>query len=327
MSAYILRRLLALVPTVLLITVLGFIIMELPPGDYVDRYILQQQAQGNTGIADQETMLRVRFGLDKPAPMRFTHWLGDFVRGDFGDSLAQNRPVRTIIGERLLLTFVVSFCAFLLSWGIGIPLGIYSATHQYSKGDNFLTVTAFLGLGLPDFLIALLFLVLAWRVSGDVLTGLFSSEFTTAPWSWAKFLDLLRHLWIPVLAVILTGTAWVMRVMRGNLLDVLNSNYIQAARARGVPEHVVVWKHGVRNALHPLVSALGQTLVWLVNGFTITSIVLDLPTIQTVYLNATLSQDIFLGGTILILIGLLVVVGTFLADILLAWLDPRIRFS
>ncbi len=327
MGIYILRRLLTLIPTLFLITVLGFIIMELPPGDYVDRYILQQQAQGNTGIADQETMLRVRFGLDKPAPVRFVSWLADFAHGDFGDSLNQNRPVRTIIGERLLLTFVVSFCAFLLSWGIGIPLGIYSATHQYSKGDNILTVTTFLGLGLPDFLIALIFLVLAWRVSGDVLTGLFSSEFTTAAWSWAKFQDLLRHLWIPVLAVIITGTAWVMRVMRGNLLDVLNSNYIQAARARGVPERVVIWKHGVRNALHPLVSALGQTLVWLVNGFTITSIVLDLPTIQTVYLNATLSQDIFLGGTILILIGLLVVTGTFLADILLAWLDPRIRFS
>lgn len=327
MGAYILRRLLTLVPTVFLITVLGFIIMELPPGDYVDRYILQQQAQGNTGIAAQEEMLRIRFGLDKPPFVRFVSWLADFAHGDFGNSLDQNRPVGTIIGERLLLTFTVSFCAFLLSWGIGIPLGIYSATHQYGKGDNILTVIAFLGLGLPDFLIALIFLVLAWQISGDVLTGLFSSEFAVAPWSPAKFLDLLRHLWIPVVAVIVTGTAWVMRVMRGNLLTVLNSNYIMAARARGVPERVVIWKHGVRNALHPLVSALGQTLVWLVNGFTITSMVLDLPTIQTVYLNATLSQDIFLGGTILILIGLLVVLGTFLADILLAWLDPRIRYS
>lgn len=327
MRAYILHRLVSLAPTVFLITLLGFVIMELPPGDYVDRFVLQQQAQGNTGVADQAAMLRVRFGLDKPAHIRFLHWLGDFAQGDFGNSLAQNRPVRTIIGERLLLTFVVSFCAFLLSWGIGIPLGIYSATHQYSKGDNALTALAFLGLGLPDFLIALVFVVLAWQLSGDVLTGLFSSEYTIAAWSPAKVWDLLRHLWIPVLAVIVTGTAWVMRVMRGNLLNVLNANYIVAARARGVPERVIVWKHGVRNALHPLVSALGETLVWLINGFTITSIVLDLPTIQTVYLDATLSQDIFLGGTILILIGLLVVLGTFLADILLAWLDPRIRLS
>ncbi len=327
MRAYILHRLVSLAPTVFLITLLGFVIMELPPGDYVDRFILQQQAQGNTGVEDQAEMLRARFGLDKPAHIRFLHWLGNFAQGDFGNSLAQNRPVRTIIGERLLLTFVVSFCAFLLSWGIGIPLGIYSATHQYSKGDNALTALAFLGLGLPDFLIALVFVVLAWQLSGDVLTGLFSSEYTIAAWSPAKVWDLLRHLWIPVLAVIVTGTAWVMRVMRGNLLSVLNANYIVAARARGVPERVIVWKHGVRNALHPLVSALGETLVWLINGFTITSIVLDLPTIQTVYLDATLSQDIFLGGTILILIGLLVVLGTFMADILLAWLDPRIRLS
>ncbi|ETW92211.1 MAG: hypothetical protein ETSY2_54125, partial [Candidatus Entotheonella gemina] len=199
--------------------------------------------------------------------------------------------------------------------------------HQYSRGDHFLTTVAFVGLGLPDFLLALAFLVLAWILSGEVLTELFSSEYISAPWSFAKFLDLLKHVWIGVLAVIATGTAWVMRVMRGNLLNVLGSNYILAARAKGIPERVVIWKHGVRNALHPLVMALGTTLAWLINGFTITSVVLDLPTIQTVYLNATLQQDVFLGGTILILIGVLVLIGTLLADILLAWLDPRIRFE
>jgi peptide/nickel transport system permease protein len=235
--------------------------------------------------------------------------------------------VRQILAERLPLTLAVSIGAFILSWGIGIPLGVYSATHQYSKGDNLLTTIAFIGLGLPDFLLALFFLVAAWMLSGEVLTGLFSTEYAAAPWSFAKLIDLLKHVWIAILAVIITGTAWVMRVMRGNLLNVLGTNYILAARAKGIPEHVVIWKHGVRNALHPLVMALGTTLAWLINGFTITSVVLDLPTIQTVYLNATLQQDIYMAGTVLVMIGFLVLIGTLLADILLAWLDPRIRFE
>ncbi len=328
MGKYIVQRIISLIPTLFLIAVVGFVIMELPPGDYVTSYILREQAQGNIGIRDQEDELRTRFGLDKPIHIRFVNWFVRFMQGDFGDSFEHRRPVvREVIGERLFMTFTVSMGAFILSWGIGIPLGIYSAIHQYSRGDHFLTTIAFLGLGLPDFLLALLFLVFAWLLSGEVLTGLFSSEFATAPWSLAKVLDLLKHIWIPILAVIITGTAWVMRVMRGNLLNVLGTNYILAARAKGIPERVVIWKHGVRNALHPLVMALGQTLAWLVNGFTITSIVLDLPTVQLVYLNATLQQDVFLGGTILILIGFLILIGTLLADILLAWLDPRIRFD
>jgi peptide/nickel transport system permease protein len=327
MVRYIIQRLFVIIPTLFLVALLGFIIMEAPPGDYVEIYILQQEAQGNTSVREQEAELRARFGLDQPAAVRFFVWLGDLAQGDFGDSFVQRRPVREVLAERLPLTLVVSLGAFLLSWGIGIPLGIYSATHQYSRGDNFLTTVAFIGLGLPDFLLALAFLVLAWSLSGQVLTGLFSSEYASAPWSFAKLMDLLQHVWIGVLAVILTGTAWVMRVMRGNLLNVLGTNYILAARAKGIPEHVVIWKHGVRNALHPLVMALGQTLAWLINGFTITSVVLDLPTIQTVYLNATMQQDIYLAGTILVLIGFLIMIGTLLSDILLAWLDPRIRYD
>lgn len=327
MTRYIIMRLLTMLPTLFLISVVGFVIMELPPGDYVDIYILQQESQGNTTARAQEDELRARFGLDKPIHIRFVNWMSDFVRGDFGDSFIQRRPVREIIAERIGLTLAVSLVAFLLSWGIGIPLGIYSATHQYSRGDHALTTVAFIGLGLPDFLLALGFLVLAWVVSGEVLTGLFSQEYATAPWSFYKFIDLLKHIWIAALAVVVTGTAWVMRVMRANLLNVLGSNYIVVARAKGIPERVVIWKHGVRNALHPLVMSLGTTLAWLINGFTITSIVLDLPTIQTVYLGATLQQDIYLGGTILILIGVLILIGTLMADILLAWLDPRIRFQ
>ena len=327
MGKYILRRLLSMIPTLFFITIFGFLVMEAPAGDYVTSYITRQYGQGNTAAAAMEDELRVQLSLDKPIYERFISWLMRFAQGDFGDSFAQRRPVSTIINERIGLTVAVSLVTFLISWGIGIPLGVYSATHQYSRADNFLTTVTFVGLGLPDFLLALAFLIVGWQLTGEVLTGLQSNSFLDAPMSIAKVLDFLKHLWIPVLAVVVTGTAWVMRVMRGNLLDQLGKNYIMTLRAKGVPENVVIWKHAVKNALHPLVAALGQTLAFLINGFTITSIVLDLPTIQTVYLNATLEQDVFLGGTILILIGFLVLIGTLMADIFLAWLDPRIRYE
>ncbi|HQY93389.1 ABC transporter permease, partial [Caldilinea sp.] len=256
---------------------------------------------------------------------RYGLWLSRFVRGDFGDSFEFRRPATEIIGSRLGVTLTISICAFLISWGIGIPLGIYSATHQYSRTDNFLTTVTFIGLGIPDFLLGLLLLVTVWMLTGEVLTGMNSSSYASAPWSVGKVLDFLKHLWIPVTAVVITGTAWIMRVMRGNLLDQLGRPYVTALRARGLPERVVIYKHAVRNALHPLVMSLGQTLAWLISGFTIISLVLDLPTIQSIYLRAMLQQDVYLGGTILILIGVLILIGTLLADILLAWLDPRIR--
>ena len=327
MSRYILRRVISVVPTLFLITLFGFLVMEAPAGDYVTSYIDRQFGHGNTAAADIEDDLRELLALDRPITERFFSWVGRFAQGDFGDSFELARPVSDIINDRIGLTLTISLATFLISWGIGIPLGVYSATHQYSRTDNFLTTVTFVGLGLPDFLLALAFLILGWQLTGEVLTGLQSPQFIEAPWSIEKLLDLLQHMWIPVLAVVVTGTAWVMRVMRGNLLDQLGRNYIVTLRAKGVPERVVIWKHAVKNALHPLVAALGQTLAWLINGFTITSIVLDLPTIQTTYLNATLQQDVFLAGTILILIGFLVLIGTLLADIFLAWLDPRIRYA
>ena len=204
---------------------------------------------------------------------------------------------------------------------------MYSATHQYSKADNFLTTLSFIGLGLPDFLIALAFLVFAWQLNGEVLTGLQSSEYIGKPFSIGLLLDFLKHLWLPVTAVVLTGMAWVMRVMRANLLNELGKNYVTALRAKGLPERTVIWKHAFRNALHPLIGALSQTLAFLVNGFVITSVVLDLPTIQVTYLDATQAQDLYLAGTILTFIGFLVLLGTLVSDLLLAWLDPRIRFA
>ena len=327
MGRYILRRVIALAPTLFLITLFGFLVMEAPAGDFVTSYIVREYGHGNTAAAEIEDQLREFLALDQPVHLRFVSWLGRFAQGDFGDSFELRRPVRDILNDRIGLTLIISLATFAISWGIGIPLGVYSATHQYSKADNFLTTVTFVGLGLPDFLLALAFLILGWQLTGEVLTGLQSVEFLDQPWSFAKLLDLLQHMWIPVLAVVVTGTAWVMRVMRGNLLDQLGRNYIVTLRAKGVPERVVIWKHAVKNALHPLIAALGQTLAWLINGFTITSIVLDLPTIQTVYLNATLQQDVYLAGTILILIGFLVLIGTLMADIMLAWMDPRIRYE
>ena len=327
MTRYFMRRLLQFIPSMILIAFVGFLIMELPPGDYVSNYIRGQALAGNRNSVSQETTMREQFGLDQPFLIRFATWTVNLIRGDFGISLATGTPVSEIIGSKLGATVVVSFLAFVISWGLGIALGVYSATHQYSKTDNFLTTISFVGLGLPDFLIALAFLVFAWRLNGEVLTGLQSPQFIGQPFSFALLLDILKHLWIPVTAVVITGMAWVMRVMRANLLNELGKNYVTALRAKGVPERTIIWKHAFRNALHPLIGALSQTLAFLVNGFVITSVVLDLPTIQVTYLDATQAQDLYLAGTILTLIGFLVLLGTLVSDLLLAWLDPRIRFS
>jgi len=237
------------------------------------------------------------------------------------------RPVRQLIGQRLPLTLALTIPAFLLSWAIGVWLGVYSATHQYAISDNVLTVLAFLGLGLPGFLIALILLVLTWQATGNAYIGLFSPQFSTAPWSLAKVWDLVQHLWIPVFTVVFGGTAWVVRVMRANLLDELRVNYVQATRAKGVPERTVIWKHAVRNAFHPLMMSLGGVLAWLISGTAIVEQVIGLPTLGPLFIQATLEQDIYLSGTILILLAFLLVVGNLLADIGLAWLDPRIRYD
>jgi peptide/nickel transport system permease protein len=327
MLNYILRRILISIPTLMVITVMGFILMELPPGDYVTRYVGQLQASGRSDSLRVAEELRARYKLDEPAAVRFVDWVSKFAKGDFGESFQQQRPVREILGGRLAMTFGLAFCSFLISWGIGIPLGIYSATRQYSWQDNVFTVLAFIGLGLPAFLVALLLLVVGFNVTGEVLTGLISPKYANQPWSPEKVADLLKHLWIPITAVVVTGTAWVMRVMRGNLLDELRVNYVQAARARGLSEHTVIVKHAARNAMHPLVMALGGVLAWMIGGSPIVEQVLDLPTIGPVYITATQNQDIYLAGTILILISFLLVLGNLLADIALAWLDPRIRYD
>lgn len=327
MWVYIAKRILSLIPTLLLIMLVSFIIMQLPPADFVDQYVNREAARGNTSVAGQEEMLRAQFGLDQSLPRQFLSWAGGVFTGDFGISFVDKREVSEIILERLPATLAIGAMAFLLSWGIGIPLGVYSATHQYRAGDVALTGIAFIGIGLPDFLLALLFLVAAFYMTGDVLLGLSSPEFVGAPMSWAKIVDFMSYAWLSVVAVAFTGMAYIMRVTRNNMLEELGKPYAMTLRAKGLPERVVIWKHVFRNAVHPLIMLFGQVLSFLINGFAITSIVLNLPTVQSTYLQATLLQDTYLAGAILVLIAMTVMLGNLISDILLAWIDPRVRYD
>lgn len=327
MLSYIIQRIITSIPTLFFIAVLSFVIMELPPGDYLSYYIQQLEARGQLNAKEEAQALAERYNLNDPAYVRFTAWLARFVQGDFGYSFEYNRPVRELIGERLALTIMLSLVSLVISWGIGIPLGVYSATHQYTWQDNLFTTIAFIGLGLPSFMLALMFLVYGYKWFGVVQTGLFSPEFEMAPWSFAKFVDLLQHLWIPAAIVAVSGTAGIIRMMRGNLLDELRTNYVQATRAKGVPERITIWKHAVRNAMHPLVMSLGLSLPYIVSGSEVTGIILNLPTTGPLYLQAIRHYDTYLAGTMLMIIAAMLVVGNLLADIALAWLDPRIRYD
>jgi len=327
MLRYIGQRIISIIPTLIIIVVLGFIIMELPPGDYVTYEVARLMAMGNETGLEQAAALRERYALNKPAYQRFFNWIYHFVQGDFGESFAYQKPVRELIGQNLLMTVVLSLVSLIIAWAIGIPIGVYSATHQYSLGDHFFTLMAFVGVGVPGFLLALVLLVVGVRYLGYLPAGLFSAQFEQAPWSFAKFLDFLKHLWVPALIVAVTQTAGLMRIMRGNLLDVFRMAYMQSARAKGQKEGVLIWKYGVRNAIHPLIMILGTSLQSLVSGATVTAIVLNLPVMGPIYLQAVRQQDIYLGGTMLILVTVMLVIGNLLADILLAVVDPRIRYD
>lgn len=327
MLKYIVQRIIAMIPTLAMILIFGFILIELPPGDYLTYRLSQLQLQGYTGAEEEIEMLRRRYALDKPAYERFVNWVAHFAQGDFGESFQYMKPVKEIIGERLLMSVILSITSMIIVWTLGLFIGVYSATHQYSFGDHFFTGLAFLGLGMPGFLLALIFLLVGLRLMGEVPIGLLSAEYISAPWSMAKVGNLLQHLWIPAAIVALSSTAGLMRVMRGNLLDTLRMAYVQVARAKGLEERTVIWKYAVRTAMHPLIMSLGASLPGLVSGEQITGMVLNLPTTGPLYLQALQVQDMYVAGTMLILISMLLVIGNLLADILLAWLDPRIRLG
>jgi len=308
------------------VTFIGFIVIELPPGSYLETYIMQLRQQGASIPQEQLEGLERRYGLHDPVYIKFYKWVSGFVRGDFGESFALNLPVSKLIWDRLGLTLALSVLTLMFSWIVAIVVGVYSATHRYTMPDYLIAALQFTGLSVPAFLLALVAMVFSQQVLGMSVGGLVSRNFQDAPWTLAKVADLLKHLWIPIVVIGASGTAWLSRVMRGNLLDVLNMQYVQTARAKGLTERVVIWKHAVRNAMHPLVMALGMSFPGLVSGETVVAIVLNLPTVGPIFFRALLQQDMYLAGTILIFLAFMLLVGNLFADILLAWLDPRIRF-
>jgi peptide/nickel transport system permease protein len=276
---------------------------------------------------DMIAALERRYGVNDPVYVKFWKWFSNFVRGDFGYSFRYERDVGELLGARLGFTMIVAITTLIVSWAISIVVGVYSATHRHTLTDYGITLLQFVGLSVPGFLLALVLMIFAQRRLGMEVGGLFSVQYRDAPWSLGKFVNLLEHLWIPIIVIGASGTAWLSRVMRGNLLDVLNMQYIQTARSKGLVESRVVWKHAVRNALHPLIMVFGMSFPSIISGQTVISIVLNLPTAGPIFVNALLQQDMYLAVTFLMFQAILLVTGNLIADIILAWLDPRIQFD
>lgn len=327
MARYLARRLLLALLTCIFISVVTFAIIQLPPGDYVSSYVAQMAASGSALTQEEAAVLRRQYGLDEPMPVQYLRWVSLAIQGNFGRSMEWNRPVYDVISERLLLTFIVSAAAVLTTWVLALPIGIYTAVRQHSVADYAFTLLGFIGLAVPSFLIALVLMYVGFRYLGTSVGGLFSPEFAEAPWSWARAVDLAWHLPLPALILGLGSTAQVMRVMRANLLDELRKPYLVTALARGMPYWRAVLKYPVRVALNPFISTVGYILPYVVSGSVIVSLVLGLPTVGPVLFKALVAQDLFLAGTIVLLLGILTVVGTFLSDLLLLAIDPRIRLG
>jgi peptide/nickel transport system permease protein len=325
MLTFVVKRLLLAVLTMWVVSILSFVIIQLPPGDFVDTYVSQQAASGSQVSAVEAAALRDLYGLDRPLYVQYGKWFGRVLSGDFGESMEWRQPVSVVIGDRLWMTAVISASALMLTWGLALPIGIYSAVRKYSFGDYVVTFVGFVGLAVPNFLLALIIMYLAFVHFGANAGGLFSPEFELAPWSWAKLWDMLKHLPLPAVILALAGTAQLIRIMRANLLDELRRPYVVTARAKGLAEHRVILKYPVRAALNPFASTIAYLFPYLVSGSVIISIVLSLPTVGPLLVRALISQDMFLAGTIVLLLGALTVIGTFVSDLILMWVDPRLR--
>ncbi|MGB4427732.1 MAG: ABC transporter permease [Limnochordia bacterium] len=328
MFTYILRRTLLMIPTLFLISVIAFAVIDLPPGDYLTSYVAQLEAQGAVVSEEQILALQKRYALDQPAHVRYLNWIWRIVRyGDFGQSWNWNRPVRELLAERLPFTIGVSVTTLVFTYLAAIPIGIYSAVRQYSWADYIFTTAGFLGLAVPNFLLALVLMYVFYRYFGVSIGGMFSPEFRDAAWSMAKFRDLLNHLWVPIIVIGTSGTASLIRTMRGVMLDELGKDYVQTARAKGLSEIVVIVRHAARVAVNPIISVIGWTLPQIISGEAIVAIVLNLPTTGPLLYQSLLTQDMYLAGSFIFILSALTVIGTLLSDILLAWIDPRIRFD
>jgi peptide/nickel transport system permease protein len=328
MLSFIARRLMIMIPMLVLLSIVSFIVIQLPPGDYLTTYINAMQATGEVFNEAEIARLKSQYGLDQSIYVQYFKWIGNILlRGNFGRSFYWGEQVNVLLADRLPVTLFVSFSSLIVVYVLAIPIAIISAIYKYSWFDYAAKFFGFIGLAMPSFLMALVISWVAYLISGNMVTSLFSLEFTDKAWSFAKFLDLLKNVWLPVLIIGLSGTAGLIRTLRATLLDELSRPYVVTARSKGLTETRLLMKYPVRIAMNPIFSTIGWLLPGLINGGVIVGIVLNLQMIGPVLMQATLSQDMYLAGSIVLILGVLTVFGTLISDILLAWLDPRIRYG
>ena len=325
--SYILRRILIMIPTLIVTSALIFTIMQLPPGDFFETYVAEMQSQGEKADMSRVEFLRTEYHFDKPIIQRYAYWLTDFVRGDFGYSFEYELPVRQVVGDRMMLTILLSFLTILFTWIIAFPIGIYSATHQYSWGDYGLTLFGLLGMAIPHFLLALVVMFFANAWFGLSIGGLMEPEYLNQPMSMGKFASILKHIWLPVVVIGVTGTGSMIRAVRANLLDELEKQYYTTARAKGLPPRRALLKYPFRMSLNFFVSDIGSILPAVVSGAEIVAIVLSLPTTGPLLVRSLQAQDMYLAGSFLMMLAILTVIGVLISDIALAFLDPRVRLQ
>lgn len=328
MLTFVVRRVATMLLTLFLISIVSFIAIQLPPGDVLTTWVTRQEIQAGAAMPRESLdALRAQYGLGEPLPIQYIKWVSGFPHGDFGLSLSYGGvSVSELVGRRLGVTYFIVIATLIISWGAAIPFGIYAATHKNRWADYLLSTISFVGISIPNFLLAVLYIFVAvFVLKGDYVGGLYSPQYANAPWTLAKFLDFLNHLLVPLLILSLGGMAGTFRIMRANLLDILDQQYVETARAKGLSERVVIYKHAARIAINPLISRLGMQLPVLISGTIILSIVLDLPTLGPLFYTALHEQDMYLAGIILMILAATLVIGNFLADLLLAWSDPRVR--
>lgn len=327
MRQYIFRRIILMIPTLFVISLISFAVIQLPPGDYLTTVIMNLKAQKIEVAQDQIDRLRATYGYDQPVVMQYFRWVSRFIRGDMGYSLSYQRPVSTLIRERIGLTMTLTLVSVLFTWSIAFPLGVYSATHKYKISDYALTLIGFTGMAIPDFFLALVVMYLLYIHFGWSPGGLFSPNMMNVPWSLGRAIDLLKHLLVPIVILGIGGAAGTIRIMRSNMIDELNAPYVMAARGRGLKESTVIWRYPVKVALNPFLSTIGWMLPVLVSGSEIVAIVLNLPTTGPLLLGALMAQDMYLAAGILMILSILTVIGTLISDLILAYVDPRIRYE
>tara|TARA_B100000945_G_scaffold290449_1_gene264183 strand:- start:953 stop:1939 length:987 start_codon:yes stop_codon:yes gene_type:complete len=328
MGKFLINRLLQMFFILWVISVVSFVAIQLPPGDFLERKIEQLEQRGTDVNKEMAERLRRYYGLDRTYPEQYLLWIFRFVQGDFGRSFLHERPVIELISERLNLTLILGISILISSWLLALLLGTYAALRKYSLSDHILTTLAFFGLATPNFLLALIALVISvYYFNTGSVTGLFSPEFEDTPWSFAKLIDLAKHIWLPILIIGASGVAGLMRIMRGSLLEVLGQEFILAARARGLSQKRVLFKHALKSAINPMITIAGLQIPEIIAGEILVSVVLNLPTTGPLFLEALRHQDMYLAGALLMIMALMLVVGNFIADLMLAWSDPRINYS